>query len=87
MGVSRIIIHFRLGFSLVNHPAIGVSPLMETTIYIKIIKTCRVENMSFFCEFPRILNLCLSHFGSSGSSHVDCCVGWMNGWVCLKMLG
>ena len=30
MGVPLVIIHVRLGFSLINHPAIGVSPFMET---------------------------------------------------------
>ena len=36
-GLPLVIIHFKLGFSLINHLAIGVPPFMETTI----LKTCR----------------------------------------------
>ena len=30
MGVPPVLIHFRLGFSTINQPAIGDSPFMET---------------------------------------------------------
>ena len=33
MGVPPVIIHFRLGFSLINHPAIGVPLFQETPMY------------------------------------------------------
>ena len=32
IGLPPVIIHFRLRFSVLNHPAIGISPFMETTI-------------------------------------------------------
>ena len=34
MGLSLVIIHLLMGFSLINHPAIGVPPLLETSIWI-----------------------------------------------------
>ena len=34
MGVPPVIIHFRLGFSLVNHPAIGVPPFLDPPRWI-----------------------------------------------------
>ena len=34
MGVPLVLIHFRLGFSRINHPLIGVPPFMEIPIYI-----------------------------------------------------
>ena len=32
MGVPPVIIHFRLGCSMINHPAIGVPPFQQTCI-------------------------------------------------------
>ena len=32
MGVPPVIIHILVRFSIVNHPALGVPPLMETPI-------------------------------------------------------
>ena len=33
IGVPPVLIHFRLGFSIINHPAIGDSPFLETIDY------------------------------------------------------
>ena len=38
IGVPLFIIHFRLGFFLTNHPAMGLPALMETPIYPLVIQ-------------------------------------------------
>ena len=34
MGVPLVFVHFRLGFSLINHSTIGVPPFTETSMWV-----------------------------------------------------